>query len=181
MQGEGYCECGCGGRTSIAKQSKTSLGHVRGRPVRFIVGHAMVGKLKPHPPEPLIPRLERFVDVQSNGCWLWTGAITPGGYGQFGIAGRNLCAHRVVYELLAGPIPDGLQLDHLCRVPHCVNPEHLEPVTASENMRRAKSLITHCPRGHAYDEANTYITPRGARDCRTCRNAASRRCKEKKR
>jgi hypothetical protein len=79
-------------------------------------------------------------------------------------------AHRVAYERMVGPVPDGLQLDHLCRNRMCVNPQHLEPVTAGENTRRARALITHCPQGHPYDDANTGRSPDGTkRYCHECK------------
>ena len=77
--------------------------------------------------------LTSFEDV--DGCWIWRGRIAPNGYGRLG----SKYAHRVMYELHVGPIPTGLDVDHLCRVRHCVNPRHLEPVTRSENLRRGKS------------------------------------------
>lgn len=102
------------------------------------------------------------------GCWLWA-ASTANGYGQFVINKRHFCAHRVAYMLLVGPIPDGLQLDHLCRIPLCVNPSHLEPVTQKENTLRGLRgrMVTHCPVGHIYDDVNTYVH-KGRRNCRTC-------------
>jgi HNH endonuclease len=72
------------------------------------------------------------------GCWLWQGALHSAGYGFLSVGGRNQLAHRVAYRLFVGPIPDGLELDHLCRVKHCVNPAHLEPVTTAENLRRGR-------------------------------------------
>lgn len=124
-------------------------------------------------PETMLGR----VWLDANGCWLWTGARSSNGYGAVSIGGRVVGAHRAVYELLAGPIPAGLQLDHLCRVRRCVNPAHLEPVTARENqLRGVHGLKTHCPAGHPYDEENTYIHPgRGVRDCRLCRRESARR------
>lgn len=90
-------------------------------------------------------RTARFmakVDLAGHGgCWLWTAAVDPTtGYGKFHIGPdqRTCGAHRFAYELLVGPIPDGLVLDHLCRVRHCVNPQHLEPVTVGENLRRGR-------------------------------------------
>lgn len=106
-------------------------------------------------------------------CWLWT-ASTDNGYGRFWVAGRLVLAHRFAYELLVGPIPEGLELDHLCRVRHCVNPAHMEPVTQRVNILRgvgfsAKNAAkTHCKRGHALDEANTYRRGDGKRHCRAC-------------
>ncbi|WP_399559394.1 HNH endonuclease signature motif containing protein [Streptomyces chartreusis] len=128
------------------------------------------------------PAAERFWAKvkKTETCWLWTGAKTVAGYGQFTTAGRTDGAHRWAYEHLVGPIPAGLHIDHLCRTPACVNPAHLEPVTPRENNLRgdtftAKNVAkTHCPKGHAYDEGNTYVTPAyrhnpsGARQCRAC-------------
>lgn len=110
---------------------------------------------------------------KTDGCWLWTGALNGGGYGRFNV-GRRLYAHRAAYLMFVGPIPDGLQIDHLCRVRHCVNPDHLEPVTHAENVRRGEvgtreRMRTHCPHGHEYTEANTYVHPRdGSRKCMAC-------------
>lgn len=80
-----------------------------------------------------------------NGCWTWTGPLATGGYGRFSSMGVVTIAHRYVYEQVVGPIPDGLQLDHLCRNPGCVNPDHLEPVTAAENLRRAREARKRGP------------------------------------
>lgn len=113
------------------------------------------------------------------GCWIWTGA-TSGGYGHVRLLRELKLAHRLSYELIKGPIPEGLELDHLCRVPCCVNPEHLEPVTSVENTKRGKlaevtraryARITHCPRGHAYAGENLGVA-NGARYCRQCRREA---------
>lgn len=85
-----------------------------------------------------LDRLLQFVDKTSDegGCWLWTGTRNRGGYGDFRMPEGPRRAHRLAYENLVGPIPEGLELDHLCRVRNCVNPQHLEPVTRSENARR---------------------------------------------
>lgn len=107
------------------------------------------------------------------GCWLWKGNLNQE-YGYF-IGGR---AHRISYEHWNGSIPNGLQLDHLCRNRNCVNPQHLEAVTLRENLIRgisANKIKTHCPHGHEYTEENTYITPKGKRKCVICRKQS---CKE---
>jgi hypothetical protein len=108
---------------------------------------------------------------ESTGCWIWLGKRINNGYGRW-IAGT---AHRAMYAELVGPIPCGLQIDHLCRVRLCVNPKHLEPVTSRENNRRKFAAFTHCVNGHPYDEANTYVRPNGRRDCRGCNRDRQRR------
>lgn len=90
-------------------------------------------------PVPFEKRLWAKVNKRGpGGCWLWTATVNHAGYGRFCIGGRGNTglAHRVVYEFLVGPVPEGLQLDHSCNVRRCVNPKHLEPVTAAENWRR---------------------------------------------
>ncbi len=121
---------------------------------------------------------ERFwakVD-KSDDCWLWTAGKSANGYGKFKAGPKQVSAHRYAYEQCIGPIPSGLQIDHLCRVRHCVNPVHLEPVTCRENIHRGISFSaqnavkTHCPRGHEYTEDNIYRGTKGDRRCKTCLN-----------
>ena len=115
---------------------------------------------------------------KTEACWLWNAAQSADGYGQFKANRRQVKAHRFAYELLVGPIPDGLQLDHLCRIRHCVNPAHLEPVTPKENIRRgrrANSEKSHCPQGHSYDAGNTKLRQHGGRNCRACDRARHQR------
>lgn len=101
----------------------------------------------------------------TDNCVYWTGPLNRDGYGNC----SGLSAHKVVYESLVGPVPAGLELDHLCRVRACVNPAHMEPVTHAENMRRsAPAQKRACANGHLYDAANTYIRTNGGRDCRAC-------------
>lgn len=114
------------------------------------------------------------------GCWNWT-AATLQGYGIFRLDGGTMArAHRVAYELLVGPIPDGLTLDHLCRNPGCVKPSHLEPVTLSENVRRAHANKARCKHGHLFTEENTRRLRNGRRECRECRQYASHRLRMRK-
>ena len=114
-------------------------------------------------------------------CWLWTAAHMPLGYGVFWDGTKLVGAHRFAYTLLVGPIPENKDIDHLCRTPACVNPEHLEPVDHRINSQRGntglssgaqQSAKTHCPQGHEYTPENTYINhSTGARHCRQCRRA----------
>ena len=129
-----------------------------------------------------VPVIERFQSkvFKTSRCWLWTGALTSmkpfKGYGIFWNKGKKRLAHRFSYERAIGPIPDGLDIDHLCRVRCCVNPEHLEPVTRLENILRGEGLnrppATKCRKGHKYTDASTYVYPDGRRACRICRRAA---------
>lgn len=113
-------------------------------------------------------KLLASVAAGPNACLIWTGTRNTHGYGRLRVSGVHYYAHRLSYEIHIGPVPDGLVLDHLCRNRACVNPHHLEPVTAEENTRRGAAVITHCPRGHAYDEVNTRRRSNGTRDCRAC-------------
>jgi hypothetical protein len=99
-------------------------------------------------------------------CWLWTGTLATNGYGIMWTGEKTRVAHRLVFELLIGDVPEGLELDHLCRVRHCVRPDHLEPVTHAENMLRARR--SHCKRGHERTAVNIRITKRGSRQCIPC-------------
>ena len=117
-------------------------------------------------------------------CWLWTGGLTQNKYGRFNVDGRKhrVLAHRYTYELLVGPVPNGTELDHLCRVRQCVNPGHLEPVTHRENILRGNScggrraLKTHCIRGHEFTDANT-LRSANERKCRACQRERYRKTK----
>lgn len=152
----------------------------------------------------LAARIESRIDRNSGDCWLWTGTINHKGYGAISVDGRTKAAHRVVYEMRVAAIPDGLVLDHLCRVRHCVNPAHLEPVTTSENNRRSavfnpackrigllaanrkglpgnhgpRARRTHCLRGHELVGSNVLLWSRGRRRCRECERV---RCEIKNR
>lgn len=130
------------------------------------------------PNDTALDRLLAKVEIDDvTGCWIWTGARSPTGYGRIrggdGSSGAWL-VHRLAYTLLVGPIPDDLTIDHLCRVRACCNPDHLEPVPHRENVLRGEGItarearLTECIHGHPFDEANTYHY-KGQRHCKTCR------------
>lgn len=138
----------------------------RGKSALTILGHR-VGKVEPGP----------------NGCWLWTGCLNSKGYGcTTDGTGRVVLTHRLVVERTRGAIPEGMQVDHLCRVRRCCNPAHLDVVTPKENVNRAGwGMQSVCKRGHALTGANLIMKKRGklapVRNCRACRDASTARWK----
>ena len=131
----------------------------------------------------MIPqRILDKIEVDDSGCWLWTAADNGKGYGVVYYGGRQAYAHRVMYELLVDKIPDGLTIDHLCKVRNCVNPQHLEPVTIRENVQRGeRAQQTHCINGHEFTEDNTRIRSNGTRKCKTCDSRIGREHRARKR
>lgn len=124
--------------------------------------------------------LERFLEKvrKTDNCWIWTGGHKAAGYGQFMVNRKKVIAHRWAYEAFVGAIPEGLEIDHLCRNPPCVRPDHLEAVTREENCRRQWLDKTHCVNGHEYTNANTYVwRDRDGylnRRCKTCNREKAR-------
>ena len=121
---------------------------------------------------------------QANGCWHWLGHVRKRGYGQFQSSGKHIGAHVYSYETFIGKVPFGYEIDHLCRNPRCVNPNHLEAVTHRVNILRGtnppsdNSRKTHCKNGHALIGDNLVLDQlkKGSRLCRTCRNEWQRNC-----
>ncbi|MEV0526021.1 HNH endonuclease [Streptomyces sp. NPDC050439] len=141
----------------------TRVVHLRGEPIEFT--------------QEQITRLfwVKINRAAPGGCWAWTGSRLPNGYGRITIARRDLYSHRVSYEIHKGQIPNGLHIDHLCRVRACCNPDHLEAVTCRENIMRSpiapaaiNARKTHCAKDHEFTAANTGQGSDGTRYCRTC-------------
>lgn len=124
----GLCQCGCGGSTSIIKKNDASNGRVNGAYYKFLNGHA--NRI-----------LGPDYTVSANGCWMWAKTMYKNGYGKIHVDGKQGYAHIHYYEQKNGPVPDGLELDHLCRTPRCVRPDHLEAVRHAINIRRGAGTV----------------------------------------
>lgn len=137
-------------------------------------------KTTPFNTQNLPANMRHRIAVTDGGCWEWLGALNSTGYGRTTQAGEQQLTHRAAYEALVGGIPEGLQVDHLCRFIRCCNPAHLEPVTQKVNQeRKASTHKSHCKHGHPMDDENTIVKrrPNGLeqRNCRECERAAQRR------
>lgn len=172
------CECGCGKPAPIAKQTQRSQGHVKGQPVRFILGHSARKN------RDMWARISARC-VWEGDCFIWTGAHrNANGYGAIEINGKLRPVHCVVYEYFKGPIPAGLTIDHVkdrgCHSRSCCNIEHLEAVTSRVNTLRGNNPAarnarkTHCPLGHALLGENLVQSALPWRICRSCANAQQR-------
>lgn len=159
-------------------------------------GSPEAGRRSPSFADP-VTRFWAFVDRgDDDECWPWNGALTKG-YGAMNIEGKTCKAHIVSYEMVKGAVPEGMVLDHLCHDPNecsgrescphrrCCNPSHLAAVTPARNAARDRAVNpraekTHCPQGHPYDAANTYVSPKGRRNCRACTRASGDRYRRRK-
>ena len=170
----GYCQCGCGQKTTIAKRNEYRRGHVKGEPLRFVHGHN--------------PRLGSYVErfwsqvqiLGTDDCWEWQGCRDSYGYGRIhiGSGSQSFLTHRIAYELTHGDIPEGMLVCHKCDNPPCCNPAHLEPVTQQENLKRGiQATRTHCLRGHEYGD---YRRANGRRRCRACAQITKATWREKR-
>lgn len=128
----------------------------------------------------MIERIRSKFVIEESGCWNWTRALQNRGYGYVAFNGKMRLAHRVIYELLVGPIPSDKELHHVCHNRRCVNPEHLKLVTHHEHVlldntiARRNALATHCVHGHPFDDENTHIRTDGKRYCRACARVRQR-------
>lgn len=177
------CECGCGQPAPIAKENRPNRGLIKGQPQRFIHGHQNRARHGSEESRFLL----RIEACRTDGCWIWDRSLQGDGYGYFHRTnGGSTYAHIVSWERVNGPVPEGMELDHLCREPRCFNPEHLEAVSHQVNVLRGvgvaarRATQTHCVAGHEFTEENTYILS-GYRNCRTCHKRRSREWWERKR
>jgi len=170
-----------------AQLSGSDNPHVEILNEQFLVnadGHK-VKRTQPHPCEDAIERFKKKVKIsetlffEGSPCWEWKGCIHPvTGYGQFRFDGRRGSMlsnpHRYAYMYYIGDIPDGYEIDHLCRTRHCCNPSHLEAVTLQENRRRRNETQTHCKNGHEFTPGNTSHKKTGGRVCKACRREVAK-------
>lgn len=156
----GMCMCGCGKPAPIAKYSYADRGWVAGKPIQYHRGHHGRAQCAGYA-------------ENEHGCWIWQGALDPNGYGKTKHDGVTIGAHRKVWMDERGEIPEGHHLHHACGNRACVNPDHLEPVTHTENVRRAWSSRTHCKNGHEFSPANTRWRGNG-RVCKACQRERQR-------
>ncbi len=172
----GLCQCGCGGLTKPYPRTTNSKGRIKGQLARYLPGHK--------------GRRPTWIVDDASGCWLWMGAKTSDGYGRICVPGnRKELVHRWMYERIIGPIPEGLEIDHVadrgCVHRHCCNPAHLEAVTHLENVQRGRTGApnrekTHCPQGHEYAGDNLKVDRHGRRGCVACQRETQRRYRERK-
>lgn len=141
----------------------------------------------PSPERRVLDRVLASIEKPEEGCWLFLGSLDRDGYGTVGVPGLGTRrVHRIAHAVLIGPIPEGMEIDHLCRVRNCINPSHLEAVTRRVNSLRSESFAainarkTHCAKGHPYSRENTYLRKGGGRTCRICNDAAKAKWRARK-
>lgn len=171
------CVCTCGTETIVGAQAlRTGDTQSCGCLQRELTGLRRF--------RPAIDRFLDFIQQSPEGCWLWTGHTNAKGYAVFGRGdgSTKVClAHVFSYEHFVGPVPEGKELDHLCRVRRCVYYGHLEAVTHLENVRRGDNYHkTHCKYGHELTGENVVLTARGYRNCRMCKNIAGEKARRAK-
>lgn len=163
----GLCLCGCGRSTPLALQTRADRGTVKGRPLRYLPGHARRTRHRP----------ELCYVVEDRGwvtpCWIWTRATVRGYARTKDDSGVQCPAHVLYWEREHGAVPAGLQLHHRCKQKRCVRPDHLEALPDKEH--KAQHRRSMCPNGHAYTEENTYWDGNDRRRCRICLRAKGRR------
>ena len=174
------CRCDCGSE-KVIRGSDIKIG-------KTLSCGCLAAEVSGRKPAPIEKRFyENIFPVPESGCWLWVGNVSTFGYGTIYHKGKSRRAHRISYEMHVGPVPEGLVLDHLCRVRCCVNPAHLEPVTNAENSLRGygiparNSRKTHCLNGHGFTPENTRIKRNGQRKCRVCEREEAKRIRDRKR
>ncbi len=123
-------------------------------------------------------RFFRKIQIDRNGCWLWTAATDKDGYGVFGVGDKYWRAHRFAWSIRNRPLEAHEQLHHLCETPSCANPDHLVLMTPKQHKQLHMSRITHCPYGHEYTPENTYVRPNGQRNCKACALEGTRKLRE---
>ena len=117
-------------------------------------------------------------NINTKKCWLVKTGLDMDGYSISSYLGQSVRTHRKIYEILIEQIPQKLVINHLCRNRNCINPSHMEPVSVKTNTNRGEnacSKITHCPKGHIYDEKNTYVDSINHRHCKTCRKITTQK------
>lgn len=138
----------------------------------------------PKDPRSPLERVLARVEVSEHGCWIWAGAKNDTGYGYLNVNGRMRRTHVIVWEHYHGPVPAGMEIDHVCRVPACCNPDqaHTEAVTTAENQRRGQAACRPlvCVHGHWKLGANVIVRKNGDRECRACENERQRRKKARR-